>query len=158
MEKELSVCDEGMVASLREVCPMAAASDGNGERSVFSHNRSLSHDSSAANCDAERTGRGRAIVEIVYLIVSLILHSKKAEGKDRAYRIKMTMPPVSILETLHPIIGMQIKQESLQLRDLAILRDMNLREPVNRLSPFYYRLQPLRRDCIGFVDNNNICV
>lgn len=52
----------------------------------------------------------------------------------------MTMPFLDIVETLNPVIGMQIKQKALQLGNLAVLRDMNLRKTIYRSDTRYHGL------------------
>ena len=59
-----------IVGELREVCSRLVDRDGRGGRRVFSQRRRRSQDSSAANCEDERGGRGREMVEIVYFYVS----------------------------------------------------------------------------------------
>ena len=74
IEKEtsvsLSICVgvgfEMMVGGSREVCSRPMDKDGRGGSRVFSQRRRRSQDSRAANCEDERNGRGRDMVEIVY--------------------------------------------------------------------------------------------
>ena len=108
IEKEASP-SAGVVVSFKEVCCRAVARGGRGGRRLFSHRRSLSHDSRAANCESDRMGSGSAIVEIVcaeVLALDVLFAYKCISRMEPIYRINMTMSPLYALQALRPVISM----------------------------------------------------
>lgn len=62
------------------------------------------------------------------------------------------------IERLHSIIGVQVEQEAFELRDLAVLRLVNICKPVDPSDPLFYHLQLYRRHALAFVDYDHIGV
>lgn len=63
-----------------------------------------------------------------------------------------------VLERLDAIVSVDIKEKRLQLRDLAVLRHMHLRQPVDRADPLHDGVELGWRDGVGFIDYQYICV
>ena len=62
------------------------------------------------------------------------------------------------IQRLNAIIGVQVEQETFKLRHLAVLRPVDLCQPVDRRDPSFDRLQLLRRHAVAFVDYDDIGV
>ena len=71
----------------------------------------------------------------------------------------MTVPlGLNVLQRIQPVVGVEIEQERLQLRHLAIPRDVHLRKPVDGPNAGQHGLKLSSRNCVRFVHHQHIRV
>jgi len=76
-------------------------------------------------------------LEIFVVDVFALRIAGQGRNLGRAYRVEVAMRFRHVFERLDAIVSVDIKEERLQLRDLAVLCDVHLRQPVDRANPLH---------------------